>query len=345
MRDIALNARFYAHRPTGMQRYAIELSSRFSEHLDPVRPSDGLRGAAGHLWEQLYLPSAVRGRLLWSPNNTGPLAVSKQVCTIHDLIPLDHPEWFNRRFASWYAWLLPRLARRVRHIVAISDFTRQRVMDLLRVPASRITVIHNGVDGRFFRRGPEEIARMRAALDLPPGEYVLCVGSLEPRKNLARLLDGWLMAQECVDREIYLLVAGSRGSSLVFGSCAIPSVPRVHFSGYVPDEYLPALYSGALVMAYPSLYEGFGLPPLEAMACGTPVVTSRTSSLPEVVGDKAILIDPEDSISIAAALVRVLSSPEMRKDLRQAGLRRAAQFTWDATAKRTFDLLVQQSAG
>src|SRR6266852_2908724 len=116
MAGIALNARFYVHRPTGMQRYALELVGRLENWLDQVRPARALRGPAGHLWEQLYLPAAVRGRLLWSPNNTGPLAVGRQVCTIHDLIPLDHPEGFNRRFSAWYEWLLPRLAKKVQHI-------------------------------------------------------------------------------------------------------------------------------------------------------------------------------------------------------------------------------------
>ena len=152
MNRIALNARFYAHRPTGMQRYAIELFRRFANQLDPLRPAMALRGPAGHLWEQVYLPSAVRGRLLWSPNNTGPLAIARQVCTIHDLIPIDRPEWFNPRFAQWYQWLLPRLARRVQHIIAISEYTKQRVIERLRVPASKITVIPNGVDERFSPR-------------------------------------------------------------------------------------------------------------------------------------------------------------------------------------------------
>src|SRR5579862_2313675 len=141
MTPIALNARFYSHRPTGMQRYALELTRRFAGCVDPVRPARPLRGPSGHLWEQFYLPSAVHGRLLWSPNNTGPLAVAKQVCTIHDLIPLDHPEWFSRHFSRWYAWLLPRLAQRVRRIVAISDFTKRRAVELLGIAPEKIVVI------------------------------------------------------------------------------------------------------------------------------------------------------------------------------------------------------------
>src|SRR5258708_3289538 len=128
MTEIALNARFYAHRPTGMQRYALELARRFEDRIQPVRPVKPLRGAAGHLWEQLYLPSAVRGSLLWSQNNPGPLPIARQVCPTHDIPPLNPPEWLNRRFAAWYEWLLPRLAKKVRHIIAISDFTKQRIV-------------------------------------------------------------------------------------------------------------------------------------------------------------------------------------------------------------------------
>jgi glycosyltransferase involved in cell wall biosynthesis len=291
------------------------------------------------------LPSAVGKRLLWSPNNTGPLAVTRQVCTIHDLIPLDRPEWFSRRFASWYAWLLPRLAKRVQHIIAISEYTKERVIDLLGVPSSRITVIPNGVDDRFFPRSEAEIETMRQTLGIDRDRYVLCVGSLEPRKNLARLLDAWRIAQNQVDEDIELVVAGARGNSRVFGSVAIEPVPaRVHFTGYVPNEYLPALYSGALAMAYPSLYEGFGLPPLEAMACGTPVITSKGSSLPEVVGDCAQLVDPSKTESIAESLVRVLSNGTLRESMSSAGLERAARFTWDSTAKQTLEVLIQQES-
>jgi glycosyltransferase involved in cell wall biosynthesis len=343
MRKIALNARFYAHRPTGMQRYAIELNKRFPEHLEPVMPSDALRGPAGHLWEQLYLPSAVRGRLLWSPNNTGPLAVARQICTIHDLIPIDHPEWFNRRFSLWYEWLLPRLARRVGHIIAISEFTKRRIVERLRVPARKVTVIYNGVDSCFYPRTDEEIREVCGTLGLSQ-PYVLCVGSLEPRKNLRRLMQAWKIAQEKVDREVSLVVVGAPGSTRVFRSLSMPAVPRVVFTGYVADSHLPALYSGAAVMIYPSLYEGFGLPPLEAMACGTPVVTSATSSLPEVVGSCAVLVDPEDSLSIARGLLELMANARLRDTLRKGGLNRAQRFTWEATARATLGLLMEQNA-
>jgi glycosyltransferase involved in cell wall biosynthesis len=344
MTQIALNARFHLHRPTGMQRYALELSRRFADHLDPVRPAMALGGTTGHLWEQLYLPSAVRGRLLWSPNNTGPLVVERQVCTIHDLIPLDHPEWFNRRFGEWYSWLLPRLAKRVRHMIAISDFTKDRIVKRLGVSAEKVTVIPNGVDSRFSPRNAEEIERVRRALGITPAPYLLYVGSLEPRKNLPRLLAAWRTAQSSAPKDVRLIIAGARGSKRVFGALEIKAVPpRTEFIGYVPDEHLPELYSGAVALVYPSLYEGFGLPPLEAMACGTPVVTSDGTSLPEVVGDNAVLVDPHDADSIAEGLVRVLSSPSLRDAMSREGRKRAARFTWEQTAHQTLQLLLAQT--
>jgi glycosyltransferase involved in cell wall biosynthesis len=132
------------------------------------------------------------------------------VCTIHDLIPIDRPEWFNPRFAQWYQWLLPRLARRVQHIIAISEYTKQRVIERLRVPASKVTVIPNGVDERFSPRPADEIAAMRQALDLP-APYLLCVGSLEPRKNLPRLARRVAPHSKSVDRDLELVVAGAAG--------------------------------------------------------------------------------------------------------------------------------------
>lgn len=344
MNQIALNARFYVHRPTGMQRYAVELCRHFANYLDPLTPARALRGAAGHLWEQLYLPSVLRGRLLWSPNNTGPVSVARQICTIHDLIPLEHPDWFNARFASWYGWLLPKLTNRVQHIIAVSEYTRQRLVERLKVPSHKISVIPNGVDAHFSPRNAEETQNVRRTLGIKAPGYLLCVGSLEPRKNLVRLLEAWRKIPQCVKGDVSLVVAGGIGNERVFGALTTGAAPpQTQFTGYVSDQHLPALYSGALAMVYPSLYEGFGLPPLEAMACGTPVVTSNCTSLPEVVADSAILVDPSDTASIADGMTRILGSAELRGDLRKRGLARARLFTWERSARDTLKLLLEQA--
>ena len=345
MTPIALNARFHGQPATGMQRYALELSRRFPNYLDPLKPATAMRGVAGHLWEQIYLPAAVRGRLLWSPNNTGPLAVARQVCTIHDLIPLDHPEWFSRQFAHWYAWLLPRLAKQVRHIIAVSEFTKQRIVGLLGVPASGVTVIPNGVDARFTPREPGQIDITRRALGITSPYYLLTVGSVEPRKNLPRLLEAWRRVQSSVLPDVDLVVAGGPGNARVFGAVTFNNLPpRVHFTGYVADERLPDLYAGAAALLYPSLYEGFGLPPLEAMACGVPVMVSNGTSIREVVGDAAVFVDPLDEDSIADGILRVLSESGSESVLRKKGRERAQQFSWENTAQRTLEVLLRHYA-
>jgi glycosyltransferase involved in cell wall biosynthesis len=337
---IALNARFYSHVPTGMQRYGLEMVDRLRQRLDVLRPTRPLRGMEGHLWEQLYLPGVARGRLLWSPNNTGPLAVSRQVCTIHDIIPVEHPEWFSPRFSAWYQWLLPKLVHRVQHIIAVSEFTKSRLMERFRVPSSKITVVWNGVDSQFTPRPQSEIEQVRRELGIGTSRYLLTVGSLEPRKNLHRLMEAWRRASSQLPEDISLVIAGAKGASLVFSNASLgPVAPRVHFTGYVRQEQLPALYSGALATVYPSLYEGFGLPPLEGMACGTAAVTSNTTSLLEVAGNTAVLVNPTDPDSIAEGIRRVVCDVDLRERLRRTGLAHVQGRNWDRCAAETLNVL------
>ena len=340
MRDIALNARFRVHRITGMQRYAIEISRRLDDILHSIDAPSGLRGPAGHAWEQLCLPVVASGRLLWSPNNTGPLACRRQVVTIHDLIPLEHPEWFSRQFSAWYQYLLPRLARRAAHFIAVSDYTKQRLQELLRVDPNRITVIPNGVDPSFRPASGDAVAQARAALGIASGRYLLCVGSVEPRKNIAGLLKAWRIAQAQLDDDVTLVVAGAAGLSRVFSGVRLGELPpRVQFLGYVPDERLTAIYTGASAFIYPSLYEGFGIPPLEAMACGVPVITSNTTSLPQVTGGAAILVDPLQPGQMADAILELFHNGPLRAELIAKGLSRAGVYDWDDAARQTRSLL------
>jgi glycosyltransferase involved in cell wall biosynthesis len=214
----------------------------------------------------------------------------------------------------------------------------------LGIRPDKVSVIPNGVDERFAPRTPEEIEAVRRALGINATDYILCVGSLEPRKNLRRLIEAWAKIPPMLGADVELVIAGARGSSRVFDSVGLdPLPPRVHFTGYVSDEQLPALYSGALALVYPSLYEGFGLPPLEAMACGTPVVTSSGTSLAEVAANVAVMVDPEDVDSIAHGIRRVVSSSALREELRRRGLERASQNTWERTARQTLDLLLEQA--
>lgn len=337
---VLINGRFQAHRPTGMQRYALAVSGRLGGLAECVTPPIALKGMAGHLWEQTMLPVSAASRVLWSPNNTGPIAHRRHIATIHDLIPLEHPEWFNPRFSGWYRWLMPRLARRLTHVIAVSEFTARRVQQLLGVPANRITVVPNGVDESYYPRPASEIEAVRNSLAVGAGPYLLYVGSLEPRKNLAGLMRAWSIALPKMPLDLTLIVAGAAGRGAVFAQSTLGQLPpRVKFTGYIPESDLPALYSGSLAVVYPSLYEGFGLPVLEAMAAGAPVITSSTTSLPEVGGGAAHYVDPADPHSIAAALEAVVSSDSLRSRMRAQGIDRARLFGWNRCAADTWRVL------
>ena len=335
---IAVNGRVARHALTGQPRYLVELLDRLPE-LRCIAPDRDMSGVQAHAWEQSVLPVRARGSLLWSPSTTGPLSMKRQIVTVHDTAPIDHPDWFEPRFSSWYAWLLPRLARRVLHLVAISGFTKERLVHHAGIEPDKVTVVPNGIGDTFSPRSPDEIASARAQLGLPEGRYIVTLGSVEPRKNLRVLLEAWRrVAPELED--LHLVVAGEVGATHVFKRVEISEVPaRVHFTGRVPDPLLPPLLSGADVFVFPSLYEGFGLPPLEAMACGTAVLCSDRASLPEVVGDAAVLFDPGSAGPLSEELLKILRNEGQRTKLRNQGLARAGSFTWDRTAAELWPVL------
>ena len=390
--NITVNTRVLSHPVTGVERYTLELLHRFGDSVVRIAPRKAMGGIRGHAWEQLVLPMRVGGDLLFSPCNTGPLAVANQVLTIHDVAALDHPEWLNAKFALWYRWLTPRLARRVKHIIAVSEFTRGRIIAHTGVGPEKITVIANGVDSRFRPMEANAIQEALVPLALPSRRYVLSLGSIEPRKNLPRLLEAWGKILPTLPEDVWLVVAGARNTRVFrstdneqrttnspaavaaknpesgirkqegnmdaspiesgahpkpSGSCLLDSgfcereaqSLRVHYTGRVADELLPALYAGAMAFAYLSVYEGFGLPPLEAMAAGTPVITGNLTSIPEVVGEAGMMVDPLDVDAIACGLKELVENQELRKKLGEAGVERAKRFSWDGAAEKTLGVL------
>lgn len=338
--SVVVNTRTLSAKLTGVQRYTWEIVNCLAHRVELVAPQSHLEGVAGHAWEQFVLPTLLRGRLLWSPGNTGPLMVSRQVVTVHDAVPLDHPEWLNPRFAGWYRFLLPRLIPRVQRIITVSEFSKARILEHVRVDPKRIVVIPNGVDSRFRPHNDQEHLHLIKRLGIPSRHYVLSLGSLEPRKNLGRLLKAWEQLCEEVPEDVWLVVAGAKGKAQIFQDVSFEKLPpRVHFTGHVPDEYLPALYSAALVFVYVSVYEGFGIPPLEAMASGTPTLTGNQTALPEVVGDAGLTVDPFSVEAIAEALRKLIGDSALRQMLQQKGLERSLQFGWDGIAERTWTVL------
>jgi glycosyltransferase involved in cell wall biosynthesis len=344
----AVNTRTLGHHTTGVQRYLLGLLPHMGPELRRIAPGTSLQGIKGHLWEQFILPGKVGQDLLWSPGNTGPLRVARQVVTLHDASSLDHPEWFEGKFARWYNWLLPRLAKKAARLITVSADAKNRLVNRLHLPESKVVAIHNGVDARFQPASNEAIASLRNKLDLP-SSFFLYVGSLEPRKNLPLLLRAWA---QCQREGFQLLVAGTSGH--VFRESGLTATENVRFLGRIDDEDLPTLYSSAFAFVFPSLYEGFGLPPLEAMACGCPVISSGTTSLPEVCGpafdssrqpDGAVsYFDPADADSTSDAIAGMMArAPAERDQMVQNALRRAALFSWAAAAAKTREVLEQSS--
>lgn len=339
-----MNTRTLAAEMTGVQRYSRELQKRIRERVRPVKPSRPLGGFSGHLWEQFLLPIIARKGLLWSPANSGPVTMARQVVTIHDLASLEHPEWFNPSFAAWYRWMTPRLACRVRRVITGSEFTRQRLLALTAVERARVVVIPEGVSASFYPRSSEEVECARIRLSIPSKNYVLSVCTLEPRKNLQSLISAWKSCSPELPEDIWLVIAGSKGAHRVFSQPYLNSIPpRVHTAGFVEDSDLPALYSGALAFAYVSSYEGFGLPVLEAMACGTVPIGANNTSLPEVIGDSGLLVNPLDSDEIAIAIERIICDRLLMRELRKRAVERSKKFSWDYATAATWDILKQEA--
>lgn len=342
--DLVINARYRGHTITGVQRYAHEITERLiAAHVanangDRIRLLQPPRSAGmpGHLWEQTILPVACRGSLLWSPSGNGSVLYRRQVVTFHDLFALEHPEWYGSAYARWYGFLLRRLANRALHLIAVSEYTKSRLIEVLGCGQDRITVIHNGLTSGCERVCIEKIERTRLALKVPSSRYLLSLSSLEKRKNLRTTLHAWAQVHHSLPDDTWLVLAGPPADQRVFGLQDIPcDLPRVLYTGYVPEEHLAGLYSGASLFLFPSLAEGFGLPLLEAMACGVRSITSNTTSLPEVGGDAVAYVDPLDHHALARAISRELAAgaaPE-RPDLK--AMRRAAWFSWDSAAEKT----------
>ncbi|CAA9574864.1 MAG: Glycosyltransferase [uncultured Thermomicrobiales bacterium] len=290
-------------------------------------------------WEQALGPvAALRARLdlIHGPVNALPLAApGRGVVTIHDLAFLAHPRALGAARRRYLTLLTALSARRAARIIAVSAFTRDEVVRRLRVPARKVAVVHNAVDPAFAPLPAAEIARFRAEQRLPE-RVILCVGTLEPRKNLVGLLDAFARLAPRTDAE--LVVVGGQGwlyDAALARVATLGLTGSVRFAGFVPDADLPRWYNAATLFVYPSLYEGFGLPPLEALACGVPTVTGAGTAMAEIVGDAALLTDPRDPAALAAALARLLDDPALRATLRERGPRQAAPFTWARTAAAT----------
>ena len=291
------------------------------------------------LWHRLRLPIPVETitgplDLFYSPDFVLPPTrrTTRTLLTVHDLSFLRYPDHFVPKLVRYLNAVVPRSVARADRVLADSEATRADLVTYLGTPPEKVEVLYSGVDQRFCPQPEQgEVERIRARYGLDERPYVLSVGTVQPRKNYVRLIRAFVSLKV----EAQLIIAGGRGwlyQDILAEAEKHPE--RVRMLGFVDDADLPALYRGASLFVFPSLYEGFGLPVLEAMACGVPVVCSDASSLPEVAGDAALPVDPLDTGGLAEAMARALEDAELRREMTAKGITRAARFTWEQAARQ-----------
>jgi len=360
VRTIFINGRFASQPTTGVQRVAKNLLRALDHHVadaglpsatrwvllcPPGCPTDAFRaleprvvgrpGLPLHLWEQAVLPFAARGGLLLNLAGSAPRAARRQVAMLHDAAVFDRPQAYTKPFVWWYRSLFRSLALHAGRLLTVSDFSRQRLALQLGLDACPLSVVPNGCDHLDAVAGDDSVLR---ELGLQPDRYFLAVSSSNANKNLAALVKAF--GSMTAEPHLKLVIAGGHNER-VFAASAAGGVdpPGVVRAGPVDDARLKALYQHATALVFPSLYEGFGLPPLEAMACGCPVAAARAGAVPEVCGEAALYFDPTSTQEIASAMTRLQQEPSLRLRLRQAGAARAGQFRWAESARILHSLL------
>lgn len=352
-KNIVINGRFLGRRMTGVDRFAYEVIASINgfiagndpdvqglnfkivlpPEVKPERefshiPMETVGSRQGQLWEQWDLPGAVPSdSLLLNLCNTGPVLLRRQVVVIHDATPVRMPMTFSRAFRLWYRILMPLLGRVSRKVLTISKFSMDEIVSAYSVPRNKVSVVVEGGE-HILRSSPDKSAIERFGLSNRP--YVLAVSSMAAHKNFRQVLEA---IARLGNPPFDVAIAGG-ANSRVFGVSGMIDCESIKWLGYVSDSELRALYESAMCFVFPSLYEGFGIPPLEAMNCGCPVLASRAASIPEVCGDAALYFDPYNADELADLMMRMANDPVLRAELTEKGSARSEQFSWDRSARQ-----------
>ncbi len=359
---IYINGRFLTQRLTGSQRFAYEILTQLlrspSKNYCVLVPLATIESAyevqdwpikyvgrlKGTIWEQVDLPIFLYTHgspLLINLVNTAPCVYKNQIVTIMDMTTFVNPKWFKRSFASYYKLVLPIIARNSLKIITVSEHSKKDILRYINVPAAKVEVIYCAVSQKFLAtaRGSSMGDEILKRLGVRKNSFILGVSSLDPRKNFKVLIAAYLK----LNGEFPLIIVGSKGHA--FASSDLDSLTsgrsNIIFTGYLLDEELVSLYKFARCFVYPSLYEGFGLPPLEAMACGCPTIVADTSSIPEVCGNASIYVDPNDTTALKNVLSDLISDDLKRESLTLRGYDREKAFSWQASCVRLKNLLEQ----
>ena len=355
----------------GIGRYVRELIAALAREDHQTAYNLFIAGAAKHT-----LPSALGANFVWKPTRLSPRALARiwhrlkiplpvetftgnidlyhatdfvlppthpktrTILQVHDLSFVRVPETASPRLKAYLDRVVPASAQRADHIIADSQATKDDLQSLYGIPANKMTVLHGGVDARFTPANREAIQAVREKYQLDQWTFILSVGTVQPRKNYERLIQALARLRQN-GYDIHLVIAGGKGwlDDPIYRMIDTTGMHSyVHFIGFVDDNDMPAHYSAADCFAFPSLYEGFGLPVLEAMACHTPVLTSTVSSLPEAAGNAAVLVDPYDLDAIIDGLEQIISDTTLRNLLIEQGAQQASQFTWRVSARKLYEI-------
>jgi glycosyltransferase involved in cell wall biosynthesis len=333
MSSVFVNSRVLKIPSNGQRRVAQELIQRMPDLVQVAPPDSYSSGMKGHAWEQLVLPMRTRQGALWSPSTTGPIVHRNHIATIHDIAWVDVSQFFGKRFAWWYGAMIERLVHSARHVVASSDFTRRRLIEHYGMREDLVSTIYLGASDAFSPHPAEDVRSIRERFSLGDEPYFVAFLGTDPRKNTPQLLQAW-------DRSglwkqgLKLVLFGRKGNTSVFAADKTPIEARgTVLVGSVDDVTLATLYSGAHGLLFPSMYEGFGLPVVEAARCGSPILTTRCASLPEVSPRDAYFVDPDDLDQIAETIA-LMACKSYDPAASERRIRDMEKFTWDRTARQ-----------
>ncbi|SEB07031.1 glycosyltransferase family 1 protein [Paenibacillus sp. 276b] len=357
MIKIYINARFLTQTVTGVQRYALELVKEIDQLIDRgeidrnryefclLSPANILNEPAfkhmrhkvvgklkGHLWEQLELPFYAKGGLLINLCNTGPAFNKNQIVTIHDAAVFNYPKAFSFAFRVWYKFLMVRLGKTSKKIITVSHFSKAELMQHCKIAEHKLAVTHLGID-HIHRKKAAEGTIEKYGIQSP---FILAVSTMNPYKNFNLIFE---VLPEIEAHNLNVVIVGSKNNK-VFGEQRWADSDAINWLGYVTDEELKALYENAAGFIFPSLYEGFGLPPLEAMATGCPVIVSSRASIPEVCGDAGLYFNPDSPKDAASRLIEITSDPELSEQMSYKGKGHSGLFSWNKCAKDTVNIIM-----
>jgi len=338
---LIINSRFLTQNITGVQRFAIEISKQlkklYGENIQFVSPKNIIHhdlskkldvkiigNKTGHLWEQIDLPKYLKNHgspLLLNLANTAPLFYRDKIVTVYDLAFYHHPEWFSKKFTLFYNFLIPKVLGNSKYIFTDSNYVKNDISNSYNISKNKITTLH-GSYAEIFKYN-----------DMKREKFVLAVGSIDPRKNLKSIIEIFKEKQD-----IKLIIVGQKNK--IFSSFDITDLPNnIKFTGYISDEELVTFYNTASLFIYPSFFEGFGIPPLEAQVCGCPVIASNTTSLPEVGGNSFLYCNPSTIDDIKQKIELLLNDNSLQEELIEKGFENIERFSWEKSAKKIIEVI------